>query len=180
MKYILASASPRRKELLSIFIKDFEVIPTNVDETMDEAKSILGEIQRIARLKAESVYGEKSIIIAADTVVVKDGVIYGKPKNADDAINTLKILNNSTHSVFTAVCMRSEDINFEFMEETKVTFYNSTENILKWYVSVGEAMDCAGAYAIQGQGAILVEKIDGDYNNVVGLPIARLMRELLK
>ncbi|MDR2884256.1 MAG: Maf family protein [Deferribacteraceae bacterium] len=175
-KIVLASASPRRRELLSLFIKEFQITPANVDESFDTSKPIPEEVARIAALKADSIYKDNSIVIAADTVVVKDGVVYGKPNG--NAIDMLRSLNGATHSVFTAVSVRSAATNFDFIDETLVTFNECSEELLHWYISTGEATDCAGSYAIQGLGTLLVRQIDGDYNNVVGLPISKLMHKL--
>ncbi len=180
MKYILASASPRRKELLSIYIPDFMIIPPNADETFNPRNSVENELTRITKLKASLVAANypDAVVIAADTIVLKDGVIYGKPENADDAANTLRSLRGHTHKVMTGVCVISPGGEFTFAEETSVTFRDYGDEIIDWYVSTGEPFDRAGAYAIQGYGALLVSRIDGDYNNVVGLPVARLIYEL--
>lgn len=182
MDYILASASPRRKELLSKFISDFKIIPAGTDETFDPQKPVLEEIINIAKKKAAFVYEKHrdAVVIAADTIVLQDNTVYGKPKDRVDAIHMLKKLRNSSHQVVTAVSVSSPAASFEFAESTEVVFADYPDSIIEWYVNTNEPMDCAGAYAIQGFGSILVKRINGDYSNIVGLPVFRLIHTLLE
>lgn len=184
-KFILASASPRRKELLSIYVKDFKVIPADIDETVPN-NIILEDIPLyIAKEKAAAVFnklGEEDIIITADTIVLLDNKIYGKPKNKLDAYNMIKTLSGKTHQVITGVCCYSKDkqINIEFSDTTNVSFIEISDEIIKKYLENAEYIDKAGAYAVQGIASMFVEKIEGSYDNVVGLPIGRLARNLIK
>lgn len=182
MNYILASASPRRKELLGMFIRDFTVIPANSDETFNLSEPVENELMRVTELKAFSVAenNHNAVIIAADTIVLKDGIVYGKPRDENDAFNTLRNLKGGVHKVMTGVCVISPSVCFKFIDETSVTFRDYDDGIIRWYLLTGEPFDRAGAYAIQGYGCMLVSKIDGDYYNVMGLPVARLMYELNK
>lgn len=184
-KFILASASPRRKELLSIYVKDFKVIPADIDETVPN-NIILEDIPLyIAKEKAATVFnklGEEDIIITADTIVLLDNKIYGKPKNKLDAYNMIKTLSGKTHQVITGVCCYSKDkhINIEFSDTTNVSFIEINDEIIKKYLENAEYIDKAGAYAVQGIASMFVEKIEGSYDNVVGLPMGRLARNLIK
>lgn len=181
-KYILASASPRRKELLGLYIPGIEIVPPGVDESFSHAKSVEDELMRIAELKASSVAKNNpgAVVIAADTIVVKEGVVYGKPKDENDALNTLLKLRGTSHKVMTGVCAAAPSGGFTFIEKTSVTFRNYDDELIRWYISTGEPFGRAGAYAIQGYGALLADKIEGDYSNVVGLPVARLIYELVE
>lgn len=179
MKIILASQSPRRRELLKILFDDFEIIPDSSPENADERLDTQEYVSVLAENKclnvAEKVEGE-CLVIAADTVVVKDGNILGKPRDRDEAKRMLTALNGSVHSVYTGVCVydsRAEK-TVTFFEKTDVHFYNISEADIDRYIDTGEPMDKAGAYGIQEKGTLFVKRIEGDYNNVVGLPIARL------
>lgn len=182
-KIILASASPRRKEILSKYVKDFEVIVSNIDETFNKNLPVDEVVINIAKSKCLDVYSKvnkNSIIISADTIVCYNNKIYGKPASKNDAIKTLKELRGQTHSVITAVYCIDTDSNRHcyFTDETLVTFYNFDDNIIEKYINTNEYIDKAGSYAIQGYGSILVEKINGNYDNVVGLPISKLIYKL--
>lgn len=183
--FILASASPRRKELLSIYVKDFRIIPADIDETIPanmekEAVPLYIAQQKAAAVKPQM--NESDIIITADTIVLLDNIIYGKPKDKEDAFNMINNLSGKEHKVITGVCCYSGDnkINIEFSDTTLVTFTKLENNTIENYLTKNEYIDKAGAYAVQGYAASFVEKINGSYDNVVGLPIGRLMRELLK
>ncbi|MDE7314656.1 MAG: Maf family protein [Mucispirillum sp.] len=184
-KFILASASPRRKELLSVYIKDFKVMPADIDETVPN-NIILEDIPLyIAKEKAAAVFdklGKEDIIITADTIVLLDSKIYGKPKNKLDAYNMIKTLSGKTHQVITGVCCYSKDkqINIEFSDTTNVSFIEISDEIIEKYLENAEYIDKAGAYAVQGIASMFVEKIEGSYDNVVGLPMGRLARNLIK
>lgn len=201
MKIILASASPRRRELLRQMGMTFAVIPSKGEEiitkqcpsevVMELAEQKAGEIARKFADESEGIpEGETEndvhdvLIIGADTVVVKDGQILGKPKDEEDAACMLAMLQGSTHQVYTGVCLirmsGRKEICHSFYEATDVEFYPMSAEEIHSYVATKEPMDKAGAYGIQGKCAVYIRGIRGDYNNVVGLPIARLYHELDK
>lgn len=176
---ILASQSPRRQELLKLITNDFEIKVSNVDETLPSGISPKDAVLYLSKIKAEPFKNDRDIIIGADTVVALDGKILGKPKNDENAREMLKFLSGKAHSVFTGVTLIKGDITRSFAVETKVKFFDLTDEEIDEYIKTGEPVDKAGAYGIQGYGSLLVEKIDGDYFNVVGLPVSKLARELL-
>lgn len=176
---ILASQSPRRQELLKLITNDFEIKVSNVDETLPSGISPKDAVLYLSKIKAEPFKNGSDIIIGADTVVALDGKILGKPKNDENAREMLKFLSGKAHSVFTGVTLIKGDITRSFAVETKVKFFDLTDEEIDEYIKTGEPADKAGAYGIQGYGSLLVEKIDGDYFNVVGLPVSKLARELL-
>ena len=178
---ILASQSPRRRELLSLITADFKVIPAKGEEILPEGISPSEAVILLSRQKAAEIYKEykNEALIASDTVVAIDGKILGKPIDEQDAVEMLKLLSGRTHSVFTGVCIIASDgSENSFAEETTVEFWELSDELIDDYVKSGEPMDKAGAYGIQGSGAMLVKRINGDYYNVMGLPIGRLYREL--
>ncbi len=180
MKVILASASPRRQELLKIIFSEFEIIPADVDETLSPDISPETAAEYLSRKKAEYI-AEKYpdyLIIGSDTTVVTEKEILGKPENKTDAYNMLKKLSGKTHKVITGVCICGGGKTRSFSEITEVEFYNLGEEELENYLSSNEWTDKAGAYGIQGKAGLFVKKINGDYNNVVGLPVSRLNREV--
>ncbi len=191
MKYklILASASPRRKELLTQIGVEFEIIPAKGEEILTSTKPEQAVLE-LSRQKAEEVAGTLSreagniVVLGADTVVALDGNILGKPKDKEDAARMLGILNGREHSVFTGVTMIARGLDSEqiisFYQETKVFMYPMTSRQIQAYTDTGEPMDKAGSYGIQGKGAVYIEKIAGDYNNVVGLPVAAIYQKLEK
>ncbi|MCM3413124.1 Maf family protein [Metabacillus litoralis] len=178
---ILASASPRRKELLELLQLPFEVIASEVEEVVDETLSPAEIVQSLAEQKATSVAENVSnaFVIGSDTLVVYEGKMLGKPKDFSEAVQMLKMLSGKTHEVYTGVCLINNDDVRSFYEKTSVTFYSLTDKEIDEYVQTGEPMDKAGAYGIQGYGSLLVKEIHGDYYSVVGLPIARTKRELV-
>ena len=180
MTTILASASPRRRELLTLAGIAFEVHAPDVDERPDPvwtaAQAARALAERKAAAAAERFPG--ACVIAADTVVEIAGRLLGKPANAAGAARMLRLLSGREHRVVTGVCLRLGEARRVFSQETLVRFYPLGEDEIEAYVRTGEPMDKAGAYGIQGKGALLVEGITGDYFNVVGLPVARLVREL--
>ena len=180
-KIILASASPRRAELLSAIGADFEVHITDADERVPASLSPSEQVSMIAKRKCAAVaplYPENAVL-AADTLVSLDGIVLGKPHDEREAMDMLRTLSGRWHKVFTGVCvMRGGFEACEFCE-TSVLFRELTDEKISRYVASGEPMDKAGAYGIQRLGALLVEKIDGDYFNVVGLPLV-LTAKLLK
>jgi septum formation protein len=178
MRLVLASASPRRAELLRAAGIDFEVIAAAVDETMDPEEWPEGYVRRLAMTKAEAVSaqaGERPIL-AADTVVIVEGQILGKPVDADDARRMLRLLAGRQHIVLTAVCLlspASETARRQVsVERTTVKFAPLSDEEIDWYVANGEPLDKAGAYAVQGLASRFVTCIEGSYSNVVGLPVA--------
>lgn len=181
-KIILASGSPRRREILSCAGLDFDVYISGADESSISCDGISFGVyvQELALLKAKdaskAVCQRDHLIISADTIVVCDDEIMGKPKNREDAFNMIKKLSGRSHSVFTGICVwRTTDaMSVCSAVETKVTFKELSDEKIKSYINCGESDDKAGAYAIQGIGASLVKKVDGDYLNVVGLPLLKL------
>lgn len=187
-KYILASASPRRKELLEQIGIKFDIVVSNADESkVGKDMPVMLYVEELAMLKAAATadYLRKNkrgdfIIISADTVVTIDGKILGKPKNEEGAFSMLCALSGKKHEVFTGICvMRSKDgFSVADYEKTTVYFNELTDEKIRSYIKTGEPMDKAGAYGIQGRGAVLVNRIDGDYFNVVGLPLSKLSKIL--
>lgn len=187
MKYklILASASPRRKELLEQAGAEFDILPSQGEEIInstDPRQAVLD----LSRQKAEEVSQRAGdgpiVVLGADTVVVYKNQILGKPSDEMDAKRMLELLSGSTHSVFTgvtwiAICQGRREIH-SFVEETKVTMYPMKEHQILSYIQTREPMDKAGAYAIQGKCALYIQGIQGDYYNVVGLPLARIFHEM--
>lgn len=174
---ILASASPRRRELLGLITEDFKIIPAAGEENIPEGTAPEDAVKFLAEQKAEEIFSSNrgEVIIAADTVVAVGGEILGKPRDEKHAAEMLKTLSGRRHSVFTGVCVIFADGSREvFAEETAVDFYPLSEREVADYVATGEPMDKAGAYGIQGRGALLVKGIVGDYYNVMGLPVGRL------
>lgn len=176
---ILASKSPRRKELLSVITKDFVIKTAEVDEALPAGIAPDKAVEYLSKIKAEPFKNEKDIVIGADTVVAIDGKILGKPKDRNDAVDMLKTLRGREHNVFTGVTVISGNKANTFSVETRVKFFPLTDDEIENYISTGEPFDKAGGYGIQGKGSLLVEKIDGDYFNVVGLPVSRLAKILV-
>lgn len=181
-KIILASASPRRKELLETAGAEFEIIVADVDESVPEGTKPEDAAIMTAEKKALAVAEshKDSVVIGADTIVVAGEKILGKPTDKTDACRMLSMLSGVEHKVITGVCLACEDKKITFAQVSKVKFYDLTDDEINAYVETGEPMDKAGAYGIQGKGCVLVEKIEGDYFNIVGLPVARVMKELNK
>lgn len=175
---ILASQSPRRRELLKYITNDFEVKTANVDETLEEGISPDKAVEYLSKIKAKPFKNGVDTIIGADTVVSIDGKILGKPRDKADAFDMIKELSGREHSVFTGVTVICKNEEKTFSVETKVKFFDLSDDEINAYIATGEPFDKAGAYGIQGFGSLLVEKIDGDYFNVVGLPVSRLNRVL--
>lgn len=178
---ILASQSPRRRELLAFISPDFRVIPAVGEESISEGMAPEQAVKLLALQKAREIFAEQmgEIIIAADTVVSIDGAILGKPNNKTHAANMLRMLSGNFHNVYTGVCVIFGNGEMElFCEETRVEFYPLSDKDINDYIATGEPMDKAGAYGIQGKGALLVKRIEGDFYNVMGLPVGRLARVL--
>ena len=198
-RIVLASASPRRKELLEKIGMEFEICPAKGEEVMTEqapdqvvlelsarkAREVASGILTYNENHKELVTPQEILVIGADTVVAYDGQILGKPKDEEDAGRMLSLLSGNTHSVYTGVTFVFMDQEnrcgqYSFFEETKVEFYPLSEKEIDSYVASGDPMDKAGGYGIQGPFAAYVKGIRGDYNNVVGLPVARIFQELKK
>lgn len=181
MDVILASASPRRRELLAHIYKDYQVRPANIPEYVPPETPICEVGELLAKEKTLSVQGDypSDLIIGADTVVAMDGELMGKPADGEDARRMLTRLSGRVHQVYTGVSMRLGGRERSFTQRTDVWFYTLTSEEIDAYIITGEPFDKAGAYGIQGAGCLFVEKIEGDYFNVMGLPVARLRRELL-
>ncbi len=179
---ILASASPRRRELMTNLGLHFTVKVADVDEIIPEKAKPDEVVMSLAEQKARAVAAEspERLVIGADTVVALDGEILGKPKSKENAVELLAKLSGRSHTVYTGVALICGKKTEVFCEATEVEFYPLGEKEISDYVATNEPMDKAGAYGIQGKGAVLVKKINGDYFNVVGLPVAKLYRELRK
>ncbi|MBR6780344.1 MAG: septum formation inhibitor Maf [Clostridia bacterium] len=179
--FYLASQSPRRKELLERAGLQFEILISGCDESVPDGFNAEQTVLHLAVQKARAVQAlcqPQDVILAADTVVVTDGEILGKPKDQADAFRMLRALSGRTHTVMTGVCITSGDKTEQFVSKTDVTFYDLTDEEINAYVATGDPMDKAGAYGIQSKGVVLVESICGDYSNVVGLPLSRVCRIL--
>ena len=177
MKIVLASQSPRRKELLGRMGLEFVTQASKIDESAFDGLEARELVATLSREKAQWIARQldgETLVIGADTVVVRDGAALGKPKDAEDAVAMLLSLSGRDHQVCTGVTVCRGDRVLTQVEETQVTFRELTEAEVRQYVSTGEPMDKAGAYGIQGLGGLLVEGIRGDYSNVVGLPVCRL------
>lgn len=182
MAYILASASPRRKELLKFITEDFLCIPADIDETGPSGIKACKLPEYLALEKARHIASlhPEDTVIGSDTGVICDGIMLGKPADKDDAFRMLKMLSGREHSVITGCAAVKGDREISFSVETKVRFYELSDTEIEQYISTNECFDKAGSYGIQGYGSLLVKEISGDYFNVVGLPVAELSRALKK
>ncbi len=180
-RVLLASESPRRRELLMKTGFTFMSKGSIIDETLDSSLSVYEAVEQVALKKAQVMLEryEDELIVGADTVVYIDGEVLGKPRDEEDAYEMLKKLSGKTHEVITGVAICDGGSVHTFHEVTKVKFYELRDEQLKAYVKTREPYDKAGAYGIQEHGALMVENIEGDYYNIVGLPIAKLYRYLL-
>ncbi|MBQ9949865.1 MAG: septum formation inhibitor Maf [Clostridia bacterium] len=180
MKIILASGSQRRKELMTLMGLDFQIIPSGADEHTDKTDSPHEFVCELARRKAEFVartHGD-ACVIGADTIVVLDGVIIGKPKDETDAYRILRALSGREHTVYTGLTVIcGDDVQVEY-DATKVTFSELTDEDIYTYIASGDPMDKAGSYGIQGKFCVHIERIEGSYFNVIGLPVHVLHRML--
>ncbi|GIV11570.1 MAG: Maf-like protein [Fimbriimonadales bacterium] len=186
LRWVLASQSPRRQRLMQLFGRPFEVHPAQIEEHLPEYSArpdLLGK--RLAKAKAEAVapYHADALIIAADTLVVIDGRVLGKPADASEAFEMLRLLSGRTHTVITALCLmlRRGGRTVQTVQDaprSRVTFRPLNDAWLRWYIATGEPFDKAGAYGIQEYGALLIDKVQGCYFNVVGLPLATLTQRL--
>ena len=179
-KIILASQSPRRRELLKDITDEFSVVPSNCDETVPEDINPHDIPQFLALMKAKDVAKsyENDIVIGSDTIVIVDNEVLNKPKDEEDAKQMLRKLSHRRHSVVTGCALVCGEKSHSFSVETEVEFFKLTEEEIDKYVLSGDPMDKAGAYGVQSKGKTLVKGIYGDYFNVVGLPVGRLKREI--
>ncbi len=179
MRLILASQSPRRKELLGLLGIPFEIQVSQADETMAPGKDPASQVAEVSRRKAAAIApSNNAVVIAADTIVVCDGVILGKPADREDACRMLRMLSGKAHQVMTGMTVLYGDQIHTCTEVTDVYFRQLSEKEISRYVDSGEPMDKAGAYGIQGGAALFAEKLCGDYYNVMGLPVCRLTQVL--
>ncbi|RLE19106.1 MAG: septum formation protein Maf, partial [Acidobacteria bacterium] len=179
IEVVLASASPRRKEILSLLFRDFSVSPSSISEE----GLFLAPVEltlELAEQKARQVFNDnpESLVIGADTVVVSDGKILGKPGSHDHAVEMLQTLSGRTHRVITGVACICKSFSFSFHESTEVTFRKMSVAEIEWYVQSDEPFDKAGAYAIQGDASLFIERINGNYLNVVGFPLSSFYKRL--
>jgi septum formation protein len=177
VRLILASASPRRAELLRAAGYEFGVLAVDIDERVKTDESPVDYVERLARQKAERAMEELDgdvVVLAADTAVVVGDQILGKPHDVEDAARMLRRLSGRTHQVMTGVCLKSATATVSHVEISDVSFVMLSEDQIAWYAASGEGRDKAGAYAIQGLASRFIPRIEGSYSNVVGLPIAAL------
>ena len=187
MKVILASKSPRRKELMELLGIDFEIMVSEADETLEEGLSLEEQSKKLGYIKAKAVFDKTSgdrIVIGSDTLVVKDNKLFGKPKDKQDAINMINALKNDKHQVITSIAILiQKDGKYEEHIDCDIADVYvsdmSAEEIEEW-INTGNAYDKAGAYAIQLEFAKFIDKIDGNYNSIVGLPINKVHKILKK
>ncbi len=179
---ILASSSPRRKELLTNLGIDFEVSPSTIEEFIDQSATPVQNVISLSMQKAMDVARKfpNNFVVGADTIVTKGSLILGKPINKEEAFQTLKLLSGQSHSVLTGVTIVKNGIPTSFYVETDVTFWKLSDEEINQYIESNEPFDKAGSYGIQGLGSLFVKEIKGDYFSVVGLPISTLLRELKK
>ena len=179
MSLILASASPRRKELLGLFRKPFEIRVADIDETMDPTKAPFDEVARVSRLKALAVERHPGdVVIAADTIVVCEGKVLGKPGTEAEAFEMLSLLSGRDHQVMTGCTVLTGSGSRTFTEVTDLHFRELSDQEIARYVASKEPMDKAGSYGVQGFAGVFVERIDGDFYNVMGLPLCSLTTRL--
>ena len=179
-RIILASQSPRRQELIGYILSEYEVIVSAVEETLPDGIAPEEVPAYLAGVKAQAVAAEHpdDVVIGADTVVILDGQVLGKPKDADDAFHMLRSLSGKAHTVITGCAIIQDSRMTTFSDRTRVEFYPLSDRETLDYIATGEPFDKAGAYGIQGRGSVLVKRIEGDFFNVMGLPVARLKREM--
>ena len=181
MQLVLASASPRRADLLRAAGIPFDVFPVDIDERFRRGEKPEHAVARVAQAKAAAALAShpEAVVLGADTTVVAGGEVLAKPADAADAARMLRLLSGRTHEVLTGVCLSCQDRRFVHVEPTRVRMAQLGDSEIDWYVSTGEPFDKAGGYAVQGLASRFIEGIDGSYSNVVGLPVARVY-ELLK
>lgn len=181
-RFIVASASPRRKQLLETAGFEFEVIASQCDETLESEIGARQAVLTLSKRKAESVFekNKDAVVLGCDTVVALENKILGKPKNDEEAFQMLRFLSGKVHTVYSGVCIVENGKEKSFVGSAEVEFFELSDEFIRSYVKSGEPKDKAGAYGIQGLGAALVKKINGDYFSIVGLPLAQSVRELEK
>ena len=181
-KVILASQSPRRKELLSLLGIEYQTIPSDINETINLNNDLVKEIEKLSYQKANHIYQnhQDCIVIGADTIVKIGNKVLGKPKTYEEANQMLHLLSNNTHEVVTGVTIISNDKIETFSQIAKVTFFQLTDEEIDEYIKTNEPMDKAGAYAIQGIGAKFIKTITGDFYTIMGLPIGELYHRIQK
>ena len=181
-KLILASQSPRRKQILSMLGLPFEVDVADIDETIDESKELSQEIMRLSYEKAYAIWekNKDAIVIGGDTIVVLNNKILGKPHSTLEAFNMLKMLSGNTHHVISSLSIISKEETIKDVSISDVHFIELTDEDIHKYIATGEPMDKAGAYAIQGYGSKFIDHIDGDYYAIMGLSIYQLNKHLRK
>lgn len=180
---VLASQSPRRQELIKLIFENVRVLPADCDETLPEGMGARTAVEYLSKIKnsaSEKAAGKDSLVISADTVVSVDDIILGKPVDKSDARRMVTLLSGRTHQVYTGVTISFNGKSVTFSEKTDVEFYSLTNAEIEEYINSPEPYDKAGGYAIQGTFAKHIKGINGDYYNVVGLPVARLKREVLE
>ena len=180
-KVILASASPRRQELIKLIFDSVEILPADCDETLPERIGAREAVEYLSKIKNDAsakLTEKENLVISADTVVSVDNEILGKPVDKEDARRMISLLSGKVHQVYTGVTLSLNGKTKTFSEKTDVAFFDLTEDEIEEYISSSEPYDKAGAYGIQGKAGLLVKGINGDYYNVVGFPIARLKREI--
>lgn len=180
-KLILASQSPRRRDFLKNMGLEFEIHEACIDEKVKDGETVVPYVVRMASNKADTVIKEHrdAVVIGADTVIALEGHILGKPKDREDALNMILSLSGKRHEVHTAVCVRDSDRKFIVQTVTHVTFAKISKALAQIYVDSGECDDKSGSYALQGIGAMLIEKVEGSVSSVVGMPASQT-RELLE
>ena len=181
-RIILASKSPRRKELMELLKIPFEIIVSDIDEQIDYSNDLVKEIEKLSYQKASAVYKDNkdALVIGSDTIVKIGNDVLGKPHSLDEARKMLKKLSNNTHEVVTAVTIIYKDEIDTFSSVAEVTFYPLSDEEIEEYIHTNEPMDKAGSYAIQGDGAKFIKSINGDYYSIVGLPIAKVYHKIKK
>ena len=181
MQLILASQSPRRRELMGLFRRPFAIRVADIDETMDPDKPPFDEVARVSRAKAQAVPREQEdIVVAADTIVVCCGRTLGKPRSVQEAFEMLSLLSGRDHQVMTGLTVLRGQEAVTCTEVTDIHFRHLSDKEIESYIATGEPMDKAGAYGIQGGAALFAEKMVGDYYNVMGLPVCRLQKILTR
>ena len=181
-RIVLASQSPRRKQLLSLLNVNFEIIVADIDEKINPNNDLVKEIEKLSYQKANAVFinNQDALVIGADTIVKIDNQVLGKPKSIEHAKQMLRMLSGNTHDVVTGVTILTNNSVETFSQIAKVTFYPLTDEEIDEYVATNEPMDKAGSYAIQGIGSKFIKSIDGDYYTIMGLPIGEVYHRLLK
>ena len=181
MKVILASKSPRRKELMDLLGIEYEIMVSEADETLEQGLSFEEQSKKLGYIKAKAVFDQTSgnrIVIGSDTMVIKDGKLFGKPKDKQDAINMLNILKNDKHQVITsiAILIQKDGKYEEYLDcdITDVYVSDMTDEEIENWIEIGNVYDKAGAYAIQGQAGKFVEKISGSYHGIMGFPLSQI------